>query len=180
MKQNIDEFYAWIRNREKLMLALCICSQIGILLFLTIRSSIPLLTGDSVLLQVVPIDPRDMFRGDYFTLAYDFTRQAPNTNLGNRNGDQNSVGETVYVALIKNSDGKHWHSGNVTYDPPAGGKYLRGKIAANNRVECGTESFFVQEGRGKEYEAAATNHKLWAELSVTKTGEASVRGLHIQ
>lgn len=34
----------------------------------------PLLTGDTILVRVAPVDPRDLFRGDHVVLAYEFSR----------------------------------------------------------------------------------------------------------
>ena len=39
--------------------------------------AIPLLTGQTVLVKVVPVDPRELFRGDYVQLSYDFSRVPP-------------------------------------------------------------------------------------------------------
>ena len=38
-------------------------------------------TGQEVLLKVQPVDPRDLFRGDYVVLRYDITRVDSNVQL---------------------------------------------------------------------------------------------------
>jgi hypothetical protein len=87
------------------------------------------------------------------------------------------VGRTVYVALVPDSDGRHWSGGPVSVRPPAGGKHLRGTIVAPGRIEFGIESYFVEEGKGKEYERAIRDRRLSAELAVTADGLAVLRGL---
>ena len=64
--------------------------------------------------------------------------------------------------------------------PPTAGKYLRGTIAGYDRIECGIESYYVQEGQGREFEDAARSHKLSAEVSLASDGRAVLRGLHIE
>jgi uncharacterized membrane-anchored protein len=47
-------------------------------------------------------------------------------------------------------------------------------------LQFGIESFFVQEGSGHMYERAIREHKLSAELAVTSSGQAALRGLRIE
>lgn len=47
---------------------------------LVVMVSMPLTTrmsGDTILLRIVPVDPRDLFRGDYVILSYDLSRLPP-------------------------------------------------------------------------------------------------------
>jgi uncharacterized membrane-anchored protein len=61
-----------------------------------------LTTGERVLLRTVPVDPRDIFRGDYVRLNYDIST----LDLDRLEGDDKFVrNENVYVVLRKNADG---------------------------------------------------------------------------
>jgi uncharacterized membrane-anchored protein len=86
----------------------------------------------------------------------------------------------VYVQLEPETDGRHWRMAGVSAQRPAQGKFLRGKVTGWNRVEFGIESYYVQEGQGRQYEQAIRNRRLSAEVSVTGDGQAVLKGLHIE
>jgi uncharacterized membrane-anchored protein len=176
---------AWFRGREVVVLAVGVALQFAVLVGMIIKRSIPHLTGETVLLRVVPVDPRDMFRGDYVILGYDFTRRSPAGAPGKETkpfrGDRAEFhGQTVYVWLVPDEDGLHWRCDRVTWDkPPAGQRFIRGKIGPRG-IEAGIESYYVQEGTGKEYEAAVRKRQLSAEVALTADGQAALRALRIR
>jgi uncharacterized membrane-anchored protein len=45
--------------------------SVGVLAGMLVLHAWPLWTGESIYLKVRPVDPRDLFRGDYVTLGYD-------------------------------------------------------------------------------------------------------------
>ncbi len=51
-------------------LALAAVIQLGILATMVISQTRLLTTGREVVVAIVPVDPRDLFRGDYVTLAF--------------------------------------------------------------------------------------------------------------
>jgi len=77
-------------------------------------------------------------------------------------------------------DGRHWRADKFSTTCPASGKYLRGTITGYNRIECGIESYYVQEGTGRKYEQAIRSQKLSAEVAVTSDGQATLRALRIE
>lgn len=62
---------------KKIKFYLIIALQIGLLLAMVGRSQFTLLTGDKVLLEVVPVDPRDIFAGEYVRLNYKISDMGP-------------------------------------------------------------------------------------------------------
>lgn len=50
---------------------ICGAFCLAVLVTMLVRHAWPLWTGDTIYLTVRPIDPRDLFRGDYVTLSYD-------------------------------------------------------------------------------------------------------------
>src|SRR5215210_1183022 len=64
----------WLQGRERKVLVLTAAAQIMILLGMIALRAIPLVTGQTVLVRVEPVDPRDLFRGDYVILSYEFSR----------------------------------------------------------------------------------------------------------
>jgi uncharacterized membrane-anchored protein len=136
----------------------------------------PVLTGQTVLLRVVPLDPRDLMRGDYVILSYEFSRVPPQGIIGVSRSDD-PQGRTVYVWLVPEPDGRHVRAGGFSTEAPASGLFLQGTISNWNTITYGIESFFVQEGTGKDYEQAARDGRLSAEVAIDRHGQAVVRRL---
>src|SRR3982750_2863081 len=67
----------WLKARERQVLLVTAAAQLFILLAMIAVREVPLVMGQTVLVRVVPVDPRDMFRGDYVRLSYAFSRIPP-------------------------------------------------------------------------------------------------------
>lgn len=175
----------WLSRREWLILVAAAAFQVLFLLAMTALHATPLLTGETVLVRVMPVDPRDLFRGDYVMLSYDFSQIEPHMVEGlavsfHRGNTADWLGRTVYVSLVPEPDGKHWRAGKASVHRPASGKFLRGTMIGPGRLEFGIEAYYVQEGRGREYEKAIRNRRLSAEIAVAADGQAALRGLRIE
>lgn len=180
-----DEIVNWFKSRERPLLVAGAIAQVVVLVGMIALRSVPFFGGKTVLLKVQPVDPRDMFRGDYVTLSYDFSvvppKGIPGHPLGNNGADSASLqGKTVYLALVADPDGIHYHGGGYSLTPPTSGLYLRGTLTGWNRAFFGIENYYVQEGTGHKYEDAMRSHHLWAEVTVAADGEAAVKGLRIE
>jgi uncharacterized membrane-anchored protein len=167
-----------------MILIVTVALQIVLLVSMIVIRATPLLMGESILVRVQPVDPRDMFRGDFVILGYQFSR-VPSTGIeglpsGNNSRQEEWAGRTIYVTLGPEPDGKHWRAENFSIYKPSGGKFLRGTIDRVGRIEYGIESYFVQEGEGKKYEDAIGSRRLSAEIVVTGDGQAAVRRLVIE
>jgi uncharacterized membrane-anchored protein len=169
-----------VKQRERLVLILGAALQIAVLAGVVVMRSLPLLTGNTVLLRVVPVDPRDMFRGDYVTLGYGISRVIPGQVKGLTKSSQDSRGQVVYVTLVPDADGVHFTGGEVSIDRPSSGKFIRGTLEGWNRITFGIESYYVQEGTGHNYEAAVRQGHLSAEVAIAPDGQAALRGLRIE
>jgi uncharacterized membrane-anchored protein len=176
----IDRPAAWIKGHELPLIIGAIILQLFVLVGMIAMRLAPILTGDVILLRVVPVDPRDIFRGDYVTLAYECSRIPAQGIAGLRNYqsyDFSEVqGQTVYVTLAPESDGIHWRPEQYSTQRPKQGIYLRGQIRGR-QIQYGIESFYVQEGEGHYYENAVRNRNLSAKISVTAGGKAVLRDL---
>jgi uncharacterized membrane-anchored protein len=170
--------------RERTWLLIGAAAQVFVLLGMVGLHSIPFLRGQTVLLRVQPIDPRDLFRGDYVILGYDFSRLPANAipGLPVQNGNESARlrGRTVYVSLVPEADGLHYRGGSYSLTPPASGLFLRGTLDGWNWIDFGIDRYYVQEGTGHTYEEALRNRHLWAEVVVAVDGNAAVKGLKIE
>jgi len=177
-------FLGWLKARERKILVLTVVAQLAILLGMIALRAAPLVTGQTVLVRVQPVDPRDLFRGDYVILSYDFSRTSPDSIKGlpaNERGSWKKLeGRPLYVMLIPDSNGVHHRAEMVTVVKPPHGVFLKGRMERYGSLKFGIESYFVQEGTGREYEQAIRDRKLSAELAVSSSGQAALRRLHIE
>jgi uncharacterized membrane-anchored protein len=153
--------------------------QFAILLTMVGIAARPLITGVTGLLRVVPVDPRDAFRGDYVTLGYEGIVGIGN-KLSPTTTEKPFWGRPVYVPLTREADGRHWQPGDATFERPKRGMYLRGKLQASGLVVFGIESFYLQDGTGTAYENAMHHKRLSAEIALTTDGQATVKRLVIE
>jgi uncharacterized membrane-anchored protein len=180
----LNSLVDWFKQRERPVLLVGAAAQIVVLVGMIGLHAMPLLTGKTVLLRVQPVDPRDMFRGDYVTLSYEFSRLPASAipGLGNNNPSELSrnQGRTVYLQLVPDADGVHYRGGAYSLTPPADGLFLRGTLAGWNQIDFGIDRYFVEEGTGHKYEEAVRNRRLWAQVAVAPNGQAAVTGLKIE
>ncbi|AGC47536.1 hypothetical protein MYSTI_06263 [Myxococcus stipitatus DSM 14675] len=120
-------------------------------------------TGQSVLLELAPRDPRSLMQGDYMVLDYDLTRNiqddaAPSSGLLVLTLDENGVGRFVRM-----------DSPDV---PLAPGEFKLRYRRREGFIRLGAESFFFQEGHAERYERAR-----YAELRTTSSGSSVLVGL---
>lgn len=149
--------------------------------------------GKTVFLKVMPIDPRDLFRGDYVILDYEISQINEHQKiLGSYGGyiEQESLknGETVYVKLEK--DGSVYKAGDIYKDTPKKGIFIKGKVTKKQRffglnnsnftIIYGIENFFVPEGEGLYIEEQREINNLYAEIKINSYGNATIKNLYIE
>jgi uncharacterized membrane-anchored protein len=174
----------WLKARERKILLMTVGAQLAILLGMIALRAVPLVTGQTVLVRVQPVDPRDYFRGDYVILSYDFSRVSREQIEGLSEKERGSwsklEGRTVYVPLVPDSNGVHYRAEKVTVVKPKSGLFIKGHMERYGSMKFGVESYFVQEGTGRVYEQAIRDRKLSAQLAVTSSGQAALRALRIE
>ena len=136
-------------------------------------------TGKEILLHTVPVDPRDLFRGDYVVLSYPVS--TIDTAQFGIKGQTFSPGQDVYVLL--GNDGPYSVATGVRDRRPHDGHlFLKGTVKsaspAQFTVEYGIESYFVPEGKGGSLERAR-GHTLDVKASVDRLGRAAIKSLLI-
>jgi len=178
----------WIRRHRRGLLAAGVFFQLAILAAMIVIHATPFIFGDRILLNVLPVDPRDMFRGDYVVLTYDFSRLPPGGIQGlsipsrwqSRSQDSWLEDRTVYVSLVPEPDGKHYRGGEVSVHRPTTGRYLKGRFARSsdgNDLRFGIEAFYVEEGQGLALERLRNTSQLTAEIALTPWGQAALCGV---
>ena len=138
-----------------------------------------------VTLRVVPIDPRDLFRGDYVVLNYDISRLDVSKLAGTH---VVAPGTTVYVRL-RQSQGT-WTAEALSLAHEAASDTaisLRAQILSVDApgaegsqfvtLAYGIESYFVPEGTGLAIEEAARKGTISIEAAVDAKGRAAIKSI---
>lgn len=146
---------------------LAIVLQVVIILAIILFKLSILAGGTQVLLQIEPIDPRSLLRGDYITFQYVIS----NINSSFFEDPRIIDGDVVYVVLRQT--GKYWIAQRVYKSrPPDGEIFIKGKVLngavqpqddvfslnrfSGSRVQIvyGIEEYFIPEGKGRGFSFA--------------------------
>jgi uncharacterized membrane-anchored protein len=154
-------------------------------------------TGTEVVLKTEPVDPRDLFRGDYVTLNYEIsTLDLEEIQAEDLYFDYN---DRIYLALaLENGYGV---PKKIYRNPPDDELYIKGTVKEviydweayedssiteepylkELRVEYGIESYFVPEGRGIEIESQQWTGREGVDVKVVvdRSGNAVIKSLLI-
>ena len=163
-------------NKRAKQLVLACCVPVLILLGMCVKPLYTLLTGDEMILQTKPVDPSDVFRGDYVTLRYEaeeipikLVESAVVKRLQNRGGEFE-----VYV-LMKKKNGVHSPT-KVTLSKPDKGEFLNGTISYTDKdnkgqeiaiIRYGLDNYYVEDNTGTEWEKASAKGEILAKIKVT-------------
>jgi uncharacterized membrane-anchored protein len=175
-----------LRNRPVLALAIVALVQTGVLASMVIDRVRLLKSGREITLPIVPVDPRDLFKGEYVRLGYD----ASNVPAKLLEGAAPGRNDAFYVVLEKNAGGA-WQPAKISRALPAetspdrivlkarslwGWPQVAGP-SATVRVRYGIESYYVTQGDGPALEKLAREKKLAALIAVDSGGNAAIKAL---
>ncbi len=119
--------------------------------------------GDSIFLELAPVDPRSLIQGDYMQLRYAMAEDVQEIEHSNRGAVVIQLDEQRIATFVRLHDPQQPLSADeqlLTYQQQEGSLYF------------GPDACFFQEGHGLYY-ADAT----YAELRVSETGESVLIGL---
>ena len=157
-------------NKKKIFLGIGIFWLVLLCGFIGIKEY-TLRTGMEVLLKLRPVDPRDLFRGDYVILSYDIS------NFNIEKAEEFRENDTIYTHL--KLDGGIAEFDGASKVKPADGLFITGKVMALNynnvRVIYGIESYFVPEGEGRKIERSIKD--MYAKIAINSSGRSVVKSL---
>ena len=149
----------------------------------------PLYFGQEVRLRVSLYDPRDLFRGKYVDLNYDFS------NFHSRNFDENDKddryidkydervrdGARVYAVLKPDVNGTYSFA-KFSISKPDNGVFLAGRYDGYSLVKYGIEHFYMSpdSAANTEDEMREEDVHAYAILMVMDNGKARLKDLIIQ
>lgn len=144
--------------------------------------------GQEVRLAVVPVDPRDLLRGDYVILSFNIS-QVDTLQIYVKRGF--TRGNKVYVGLEKSDNGQ-WNAISVDHQRPeikSDTVFIKGEITFVSKskngsqrlnIKYGMEKFFIPEGDGLRLEALRNEKVLSIVAAVSDTGEAGIKSLLVR
>ena len=146
-----------------------------VLLARPLTPALVLLLGEEIRLETTPVDPRDIFRGDYVNLRFAIEEISETLLSPELKGELAEGARYLYVSLEPREDGI-WDPVLVTPAPPPKGVYIRAFLAYGSRYSDrvyldygnGLSRFYVKENTGLELERAAQRGKIEALAKVWK------------
>lgn len=176
-----------LRKKVVLALAIVALAQTAVLAGMVVDRVRLLKTGREITLPIVPVDPRDLFKGEYVQLGYD----ASNVPVRLLEGPAPKRNEAFYVVLER-KEGGAWQPVKIARTLPSETSPDRialkartvwgwptGTSNANavSRVRYGIESYYVPQGKGPALETLAREKKLAALVAVDSGGNAAIKAL---
>ncbi|MDX8344169.1 GDYXXLXY domain-containing protein [Rossellomorea sp. YZS02] len=140
---------------KKLRILLIVFLQGGWIGYQVYSNESLLQNGETIILDLQPVDPRSLLQGDYVELNYAIS-QLEDTSI-----DDNGP---ITIVLRKNEQGTHEYAGvyrfngkwHTPYETKSGDVLLNGKVTSSwdNHVQItyGIEHFFIPEGTGMDVE----------------------------
>ncbi|OIK16495.1 hypothetical protein BIV60_04265 [Bacillus sp. MUM 116] len=173
------------QTRGKQLIWACLVPVV-ILLGMCFTPIYTLMTGEEIILQTNPVDPSDLFRGDYVTLRYE-AEEVPKKLVEKEVLNELKVGRgeiKVYVTLEK-KNGIDTPVKVALVKPPAGTVYLNGTLdyIGENQdqnevafIQYSLDKYFVEDNTGTDWETASTKGEILAKAKV-KNGYAILTGI---
>lgn len=164
-------------RRPSLWFWVALCIPIIILFSMTILPLSALYGGEQITLETEPVDPKDVFYGDYVQLKFSIEEVDPSRiepELIKEVEDYPYVGVPVYVSLTP--AGPVYTVEKVSKEKPNHPYYLKGKLLLRSgflfrskrtyEVDYQIDRYYVPEGTGKQLEELARKGKLLVDVKV--------------
>ena len=186
---------SWPATALRLFLVLVL--QVAALGWMIYERAHRLRTGEEVTISLAPIDPRDLFRGDYVRLRYEISTVYPQTVGGDTEFERN---DPVWIALEPDEAGRSQPTGVFKHPPPElpDRTVIQGRVRSaydstppenlidtcpqtckRLRIEYGIEKFFVPEGEGRKIETIRDTTRVAIVAAVDSNGKAAIKKLLI-
>ena len=174
---------------RKILILPAILFQVVVLAFMAGEREHIVRNGKIIHLRTAPIDPRDMFRGDYIRLNYEISRIPVSKLIDTTDVEKLNKGDNLYAVLKEGPNGLY-ELVNASVKKPGDGVYIRGRIPHKYQtlrsgspiwVNYGIEAYFVQQGKGRKMERRRgwrneIQIPLEMEIAISHGGEAVIKG----
>jgi uncharacterized membrane-anchored protein len=148
------------------LLAAVTLLQLGVLSAQTARSEWLLAHGQTIKLELAPVDPRSMLQGDYVILSYDISRP----EWGDAEWKRLESNPKAALVLAPDAAGVYrlerlYEEGSPLRE---GEVLIRGKWDGYRGIDFGIEHYFIPEGTGIDL----VNQVRYAEVKLSSKGDA--------
>jgi uncharacterized membrane-anchored protein len=124
-----------------------VCLQVLLLFGIIAYREYWIATGDKVVLKTTPVDPRDIFRGDYVNLTYEIT----NLLLDSQSQRPEFLpGQPIFVNFDTAADGASF-AASVSKELPAGGQFIQGRVRNEYNESKWHVAFQGDDGLKREF-----------------------------
>lgn len=166
-------------TRRTVILIGVVVLQLAVILSLVVRYEWRLWRGAPIVLETVPVDPRDLFRGDYVDLDY---------NIDLPEGLEDALSKDCQKRdawmILSRSETAVSEFIRLEFAPPQ--TLSEQEAALKVQEKCGTivfdesiRRYYVPEGSGRALEASVRDGRLTVVLATTPEGQATIAALQL-
>ena len=161
-------------RQRRIALLVIVCVQLALPLALAGLAAADLAFGQEIRLKAQPVDPLDVFRGNYVVLRYEIST-LPVLGEARR-------GETVCARLEES--GSEWRASYADPGRPSGTVICgraRDDAAAGEQVgiEYGIETYYASSERAREIEGSIGRGQLYVVIDLDDDGSARIKRLEV-
>ena len=170
-------------------LILAIIFQILLIIAMLAYALMPLYLGKEIKVRVKLYDPRDLFRGNYVSLSYDFSdfSNLQQSKFDEKTGveidiyDRNFSKNDEIYAILKQDANATYAFDKFSFTKPKGALFLAGKFDGYSFVKYGIEEFYMPTTKAKQTEREMMDQDVdaVAVLMVMDDGRARLKDLII-
>ena len=164
-------------GRRRVALLVVVCAQLAVPLAMAGLAAADLAFGEEIKLQAQPVDPIDVFRGNYVVLRYEISRLQVIYPV--------TKGQQLCADLFQSSPGVY--GARYAYDyPPRKGKEICGRAthdAAGGEsvgIEYGIETYYASEEQAREIESSIASDQLYVVVDLDDDGSARIKRLEVE
>lgn len=155
-------------------LAAVVAAQLATVLGLAGFAQADLAFGDEIRVVAQPVDPFDVFRGNYVVLRYEMSTLE--VAFPARRGDR--------VCAPLHEENGVWNAGFGVPSPPPDGTFICGRArgdAANQRVEVeyGLETYYASPERARRIEEALARGPVIVVVDLDEDGSARIERVEV-
>ena len=162
-------------RRRRIALLVVVCVQLAVPLAMAGLVEADLAFGDEIKLKAQPVDPLDVFRGNYVVLTYEISRlQVIDDFQQGRTGSAPTYSSrrpasTARVGRTPTRRGARGRSAAAPADDVRAGESVG--------IEYGIETYYASAERAREIESAIARGQLYVVVDLDDDGSARIKRL---
>ena len=160
-------------RRRRIALLALVCAQVALPLGLAGLAAADLAFGEEIRLRAQPVDPLDVFRGNYVVLRYDISQLEVL--------DPVQRGDRLCADLFRTSADAY--TARVAYPTTSGARSICGRARDDANpgesvtIEYGIETYFASAERARELEESIGRGDLYVVVDLDDDGSARIERL---